>query len=148
MPAAKRPLGPEPWALRPTRDPRDRLYAVACGAMFVFGIILGLPGTVLGLPEVAAQFGLTLADRGTLISTLFVGLLVGSVLSGRLIETLGQRASLTLSAALVAICLPLFAAASTFALAAGALAAVGIACAGMNTASNALSSDLFPDERG
>jgi fucose permease len=44
--------------------------------------------------------------------------------------------------------LPLFAAASTFALAAGALAALGIACAGMNTASNALSSDLFPDERG
>ena len=36
-------------------DPRERLYAVACAAMFVFGIILGLPGTVLGLPEVAAQ---------------------------------------------------------------------------------------------
>ena len=39
--------------------------------MFVFGMILGLPGTVLGLPETVQQFGLTLADRGLLISTLF-----------------------------------------------------------------------------
>ncbi len=116
--------------------------------MFVFGIILGLPGTVLGLPEVAAQFQLTLADRGTLISTLFVGLLVGSALSGPLVDTAGQRATLTFSAALVAACLPLVAAASSFAMAVGAMAVLGLAAAGMNTASNALSSDLFPHERG
>jgi hypothetical protein len=52
---------------------RERLYAVACAAMFVFGIILGLPGTVLGLPEVAAQFQLTLADRGTFGILLILG---------------------------------------------------------------------------
>ncbi|HET9568384.1 MAG TPA: hypothetical protein VFP16_08450, partial [Vicinamibacterales bacterium] len=59
-------------------SPRERLYAVACAGMFVFGMILGLPGTVLGLPETVQQFGLTLADRGLLISTLFTGLLFGS----------------------------------------------------------------------
>ena len=129
-------------------DPRERLYAVACAAMFVFGIILGLPGTVLGLPEVAVQFRLSLADRGTLISTLFVGLLVGSVLSGPLVEAAGQRRSLVVSAVLVALCLPLFAAATSFGGAAAAMAGLGLAAAGMNTASNALSSELFPHERG
>jgi MFS family permease len=129
-------------------DPRERVYAVACAAMFVFGMILGLPGTVLGLPEVTSQFGMTLADRGTLISTLFIGLLAGSVLSGPVVDRVGQRAALTASAALVALCMPMFAAASTFALAAAASGALGMAAAGMNTASNALSSDLFPEERG
>ena len=127
---------------------RERLYALACVAMFVFGIILGLPGTVLGRPEVAAQFGLTLADRGALISTLFIGLLLGSIASGPLVDRLGQRVALGCSAGLVAIGLPLFAQASNVVLAAAALTAIGIASAGMNTASNALSSELFPEERG
>lgn len=128
--------------------PRERLYAVSCAAMFVFGMILGLPGTVLGQPETVAQFGLTLADRGLLIAALFAGLFFGSLLSGPLVDAMGQRASLALSAALVGICLPLFALASSGVVAASALLAVGLASASINTASNALSSDLFPEERG
>jgi len=116
--------------------------------MFVFGMILGLPGTVLGLPETVQQFGLTLADRGLLISTLFTGLLFGSLLSGLVVDALGQRVSLVVSAALVAVCLPLFATASNAVLAASALFALGLASASINTASNALSSELFADERG
>lgn len=127
---------------------RERLYAVACVGMLVFGMILGLPGTVLGQPEAVAQFGLTLADRGLLISTLFAGLLVGSLLSGLVVDALGQRAALILSSALVALCLPLFAMASNIALAALSLFATGLASASINTASNALSSELFPDQRG
>jgi fucose permease len=116
--------------------------------MFTFGIILALPGTVLGLDEVVAQFGLTLTGRGTLISAMFVGLLIGSVVSAPVVGTFGQRASLAGSAALVAVCLPLFAFADSFPLAVASIGAVGFASAGMNTAANALSSDLFPHERG
>ncbi len=116
--------------------------------MFVFGIVLSLPGTVLGLPEAAAQLDLAFADRGLFISALFVGLLAGSLASGPIVDRMGQRAVLAASAAAVAGCLPLFAAASGFALAVAALAALGLACAGMNTAANALSSELFPSERG
>ncbi|HLG59973.1 MAG TPA: MFS transporter [Vicinamibacterales bacterium] len=125
----------------------ERLFSLACAAMFVFGIVLALPGTVLGLPDAVAALGLTLAGRGTLISALFVGLLLGSLASGPLVDKLGHRASLALSAGLVALCLPLFAAAPTAILAGLALVALGLAAAGMNTASNALSSDLFPTER-
>jgi fucose permease len=127
---------------------REHLYAVACAAMFVFGLILGLPGTVLGLPEVVGRFGLSLADRGTLIAMLFVGLLIGSLGSGPVVDRLGQRASIVVSAVLVATAFPLFATASRFLVASTALAALGIAGAGFNTSSNALASDLFPEERG
>jgi fucose permease len=129
------------------RDSREQLYAVACAAMFVFGLILGLPGTVLGMPEVIARFGLSLADRGALIAMLFVGLLVGSLVSGPVVDRLGPRRSIVCSAALVAIGLPLFALATSFALASMTLAALGLAGAGFNTSSNALAADLFPDER-
>jgi fucose permease len=115
--------------------------------MLVYGIVLGLPGTVLGLPETAAELGLTLTSRGSLISALFVGLLVGSLLSGPLVDTLGYRASLALSSGLVALAMPLLAMTRTPLLAGVTIVALGVASAGMNTASNALSSDLFPGER-
>jgi fucose permease len=126
---------------------RDRLFAVACASMLVYGVVLGLPGTVLGLPETAAELGLTLTSRGSLISALFLGLLVGSLLFGPLVDTLGYRASLALSSGLVALAMPLLAMTRTPLLAGAAIVALGVASAGMNTASNALSSDLFPGER-
>jgi fucose permease len=82
-----------------------------------------------------------------LIATLFVGLLFGSLMSGPLVDTLGQRAALSASSAFVAVCLPLLAVAPNAALAATALGAIGLASATINTASNALSSELFPGER-
>lgn len=115
--------------------------------MLVYGIILSLPGTVLGLPETAAELGLTLTGRGTLISALFLGLLVGSLLSGPMVDALGYRASLALSSGLVALAMPLLTVARTSLFAGIAIVALGVASAGMNTASNALSSDLFPGDR-
>ena len=115
--------------------------------MLVYGIVLSLPGTVLGLPETAAELGLTLTSRGSLISALFVGLLLGSLLSGPIVDALGYRASLTLSSGLVALAMPLLAVMRTPLLAGLTIVALGVASAGMNTASNALSSDLFPGER-
>jgi fucose permease len=115
--------------------------------MLVYGIVLSLPGTVLGLPETAAELGLTLTSRGSLISALFVGLLLGSLLSGPIVDALGYRASLALSSGLVALAMPLLAVMRTPLLAGVTIVALGVASAGMNTASNALSSDLFPGER-
>lgn len=115
--------------------------------MLVYGIVLSLPGTVLGLPETAAELGLTLTSRGSLISALFIGLLVGSLLSGPIVNALGYRASLAMSSGLVAVAMPLLAVMRTPLLAGMTIVALGIASAGMNTASNALSSDLFPGQR-
>jgi fucose permease len=127
---------------------RNALYRVALAAMVVFGIVLAVPGTILNLPDVTERLRLTFSSRGLLISALFVGSFTGSALIGPIVDVVGHRVALGGSALLIAICLPLFAAAPSSALAAGALVATGFACAGVNTASNALSSDLFPEERG
>jgi fucose permease len=116
--------------------------------MVVFGLILALPGTVLGLPAFAGQFHLTLSDRGMFIAALFGGLLIGSLVSGMLVDRAGYRLSIAGSAAAIAFLLPLFALASSYELAVAALSGVGLASATLNTAANALSSDLFPAERG
>jgi fucose permease len=116
--------------------------------MVVFGMILALPGTVLGLPAFAEQFQLTLGDRGIFIAALFGGLLIGSLLSGMLVDRGGYRWSIAGSAGTIAALLPLFALVSSYEPAIAALLGLGLASATLNTAANALSSDLFPAERG
>jgi fucose permease len=115
--------------------------------MLVYGMILALPGTVIGLPEFTARFSLSLADRGTLIASLFGGVLAGSIASGPVVAAGGYRWSISISAAVLAALLPSFAFASSYGLAVAVLAALGFASATLNTAANALSSDLFPGER-
>jgi fucose permease len=115
--------------------------------MVVFGMILALPGTVIGLPDFTGRFGLTLADRGVFISALFGGLFAGSIASGPFVDRLGYRTSIVTSMAAIAGLLPLFAYADSYAIAVGSVFTVGLMSAALNTAANALSSDLFPSER-
>jgi fucose permease len=129
-------------------DPRQHLYRVAWAAMFVFGMLTGLPGALLTLPAFVDGFNLTLADRGAFIASLFVGLFIGSAVSGPVAEAMGSRRALTASSALVAATLPLIAVAPTYGTVSLALLAVGFASAGVNTTTNALVSDAFPDQRG
>lgn len=116
--------------------------------MFVFGTLTGLPGALLTLPDVVEGFGLTLADRGTLIASLFAGLLAGSVLSGPVTAAMGTRRAFVASAVLLALSLPLIALATGLGTVAAAFAAAGVAAAGLNTTSNVLVSDAYPRERG
>src|SRR5262245_53703046 len=123
------------------------LFGTTWAAMFVFGIVLGLPGAVLGLPAVAERLGLSLTIRGTLISSLFVGMFAGSVVSGPIVDRVGHRRALAGSSALVAACLAMFGFARSSFVAAVALAALGVMSAGINTAANALVSEWFPESR-
>ncbi len=111
-------------------------------------MILALPGTVLGVPAFAEQFHLTLSDRGLFLAALFGGLLIGSLLSGMLVDGGGYRRSIAGSAGAIAALLPLFTLASSYELAVAALFGLGLSSATLNTAANALSSDLFPADRG
>jgi fucose permease len=130
------------------RESRHVIYAIACGGMAVYGMILALPGTVVGLPRFTAQFGLSLADRGIFIASLFGSLLVGSAVSGVIVDHTGYRVAMAGSALAFVLLLPSFALASSYPLALAALAGLGFAAAPLNTAANALASELFPEERG
>jgi MFS family permease len=124
----------------------ERLYVVACAAMLVFGLVLSLPGTIVASPDVAS-YQLGLIERGALVSALFAGMLAGCLLFGVVVERAGQRVALIAATAGAGVCLMLVAAAPGAAALGVALAALGMSCAGMNIASNALASELFPSGR-
>lgn len=123
-------------------------FPAAWTAMFVFGTVLGVPGAVFGVPEVSERLHLTLVSRGTLISSLFLGLLIGSVLSGPLVDWAGRRRSLSVAAGLVAVVLPAVMLVSTVTMATAVLVALGLVASVVNTAANAQVSELFPESRG
>src|SRR5690242_8886234 len=116
--------------------------------MVVFGMLLALPGTVIALPEFSERFHLTLSARGLFIAALFGGLLLGSLISGPVVDRFGYRFSIAVPAATIAALLPAFTLAASYRPAVLALLGLGLSSATLNTAANALASDLFPLERG
>jgi MFS family permease len=127
---------------------RRWLFAAACVALFTFGMIIALLGTLFGLPEMRQRLGIDLAQQGDLFSILSVGLLVSSLLAGPMLDRFGAKPVLTAAAALSTAGLLAFALAHGFAAAAAAAAALGLGGAWLNIASNALVSEVFHDQRG
>lgn len=54
---------------------RERLFAAACGGIFLVAIALALLGATLGMPEVRTRLNLSVAQQGELIFLLYFGLL-------------------------------------------------------------------------
>ena len=127
---------------------RRPLFLAASASMFIFGIVLALLGVLFGLPEVRARLGVDLAQQGDLFLLLYFGVLVSSILVGPVIDRRGSKLVLLLSALLVALALGGFAAAHSFAGAAILAVLLGLGGGGLNTAANALVSDLYSSERG
>ncbi len=127
---------------------RRALFSAAAGGLVLFGIVLALLGTLFGLPEMRARLHVNLAQQGDLFLVLYFGVLVASVLIGPLIDRMGNKAVLQVSALLVAAALGGFAAAESFAAAAVSGFVLGAGGGAVNIAANVLVSDLYGDERG
>jgi len=127
---------------------RRALFVAASAAMFVFGIVLALLGVLFGLPEMRARLHVDLAQQGDLFLLLYVGVLIASTLSGPLLDRLGNKLVLLVSALLVSGALVGFTEARSFGVAAVSGVILGLGGGGLNTASNALVSDLYGQERG
>ncbi len=116
--------------------------------MFVFGIVLAILGALFGLPAMRERLGITLVQQGDIFLALFFGIFLSTIFVGPLIDSFGNKAVLTVSAALVTIALLLFAAIHSFAGAMLAAVVLGFGGGGLNTSSNALVADVFPENRG
>jgi fucose permease len=127
---------------------RTQLFWGACAAMFVFGIVLAILGTIFGLPEMRARLHVDLAQQGDVLLALYFGVFVATVIVGPVIDSFGNKVVLTTSAALVALALVLFSAAESFAAAALAAFLLGFGGGGLNMSANALVADLYAEERG
>jgi len=127
---------------------RTQLFSGACAAMFVFGIVLAILGTIFGLPETRERLNIDLVQQGDVLLALFLGVFLSTVMVGPVIDSFGNKVVLTSSATLVTLALVLLSAAGSFAAAAVAAFILGFGGGGLNTAANALVADLYRDERG
>ncbi|HEX7487079.1 MAG TPA: MFS transporter [Vicinamibacterales bacterium] len=127
---------------------RRRLFVAAAMAMFVFGMIIAMLGTLFGLPAMRERFGIDLAQQGDLFSVLFIGLLVATAVVGPTLDRFGSKLVLVSASAMVTTALVALALAQGFGAAAVAALLLGVGGGWLNTATNALVSDVFPDNRG
>jgi fucose permease len=127
---------------------RGGLFAGACAAMFLFGIVLAVLGALFGLPEMHARVSVTFVQQGDIFLVLFFGVFLSTAVVGPLIDSFGNKHVLVTSSVLVTIALGLFATAHSFSSAIGAAFLLGFGGGGLNTSANALVADVYPDNRG
>ena len=124
------------------------LFVSACAGILVFGVVLAILGTVFGLPAMRSRLNVTLAQQGTILLLLYLGIFVGSLVVGPLIDHLGNKANLLASSLIVALAMVFFARAQSFGTASIAAILLGVGGGGLNTCTNVLVSDLYAAQRG
>ena len=127
---------------------RARVFAAACAAMFLFGVVLAILGALFGLPEMRLRLGINLAQQGDVFLALLFGVFVSTLIAGPVIDSFGSKLVLIVSAALVAVALASFIGADSYAFAICSATLLGFGGGGLNTASNALVADIYPENRG
>jgi MFS transporter, FHS family, glucose/mannose:H+ symporter len=127
---------------------RRRLFSAAASAMFVFGMIIAMLGALFGLPAMRERLAIDLAQQGQLFSILAIGLLASTAVVGPTIDRFGSKVVMVSASAMVTAALLAFAMAQGFGAAALAALLLGIGGGWLNTATNALVSDVFHDDRG
>jgi len=127
---------------------RRRLFAAACAGLFFFGAIIALLGTLFGLPGMRERLGIDLARQGELFSMLFVGIIVATAVAGPMIDRFGHQVTLTASSLLAAAGLTGLSLSGSFPAAALSIAVIGLGGGGLNTATNVVVSELYPEDRG
>jgi MFS transporter, FHS family, glucose/mannose:H+ symporter len=127
---------------------RRRLLIASCAGMSAFGFSLVLLGTLFGFPEVRARLHVDVLKQGELSSLLIAGMFVSTTLAGPLIDRFGNKIVLAVSSFIVAAAFLAFASVHSFALAALVAIMLGIGGGGLNTSTNVLVSDIYPENRG
>lgn len=127
---------------------RGILFGGAATGIFVFGIVMAVLGTLFGLPEMRSQLRIDLAQQGDLFLLLYVGILLTTLVAGPAIDVIGNKLILIGSATLVAAGMLGFAFAHSYASSALPALLLGCGGGGLNTSTNALVSDLYPERRG
>lgn len=79
------------------------LIVAAVMAIFVYGMIAAMLGSIL--PDLSKRFSLSPAQNGTIAMTQAIGLVIGSLLQGPLIDLQGKKVGMVLGLGLIAIAL-------------------------------------------
>src|SRR4051794_21260057 len=87
----------------PAAVSRSRLIPAAILAIFVYGMIAAMLGTIL--PDLSKRFNLTPDQNGTIALAQALGLIVASISVGPLIDNKGKKTGLVLGLALITLSL-------------------------------------------
>lgn len=124
---------------------RKHVFAAACLGMFVFGIVMTVLGSIL--PSLIDRFGVDKAAAGSSITLLSVGILLGSLVFGPVVDRYGFKGMLTACTLLVLLALEALAFAPSFDLLRVAVFFVGFGGGVINGGTNALVSDISVEGR-
>jgi len=120
---------------------RNILLATVNACMFVFGVILLLMGSLL------PTLGVSDVRAGSLGSLPLIGILAATVLVGPLLDKVGAKPVLAAALALIVAALAVMPSLASFGALAAAALAYGFGGGTLNTATNALVSDLSATRR-
>jgi fucose permease len=81
----------------------NMLIIAAVLAIFVYGMIAAMLGSIL--PDLSKRFSLTPAQNGTIAMTQAIGLVIGSLLVGPLMDLQGKKVGMLLGLGLIALAL-------------------------------------------
>jgi len=121
---------------------RVSLIATVNACMFVFGVVLLLMGSLLPSLRVSG------ARAGSLGSFPLVGILTATVFVGPLLDKVGGKPALAAALALIAVTLAVMPSLTSYGALAAAALVYGLGGGILNTATNALVSDLSASGRG
>lgn len=123
---------------------KSRLIPAAILAIFVYGLIAAMLGTLL--PELSRKYGLTPDQNGNIALAQAIGLIIASLAVGPLIDNKGKKTGLLLGLGLIAASLFIVPSAPGAALLPVFLA-LGVGGGMIVTAANALVSDISEERR-
>jgi MFS transporter, FHS family, glucose/mannose:H+ symporter len=121
---------------------RTGLIVTINACMFIFGVVLLLMGSLLPSLKVSG------ARAGSLGSFPLVGILIATILIGPVLDKTGARSAMGVALALIAAALAVMPSLESYAAVAVAALAYGLGGGVLNTATNALISDLSVEGRG
>lgn len=124
---------------------RKHVFAAACLGMLVFGIVMTVLGSLL--PSLIERFGVDKAAAGSSITLLSVGILIGSVVFGPVVDRYGFKGMLMACTLLVLAGLEALAFAASFDVLLAAVFVIGFGGGVINGGTNALVSDISEGER-
>jgi fucose permease len=78
---------------------RGRVFTAGCSVIFIFGISIITLGATL--PQLSADFGLSEIDKGTLASMLPIGILIGSLIFGPIVDKYSYKYFLAVNILLI-----------------------------------------------
>lgn len=115
-------------------------------AMLIFGIVMAILGAVL--PSVISKFDISLANAGSLFLLMSLGMLIGSLFFGPVVDRFGYKWLLVICTALVFAGIEGIAFAPSVVVLKTALLLTGFAGGAINGGANALVADISEENRG